>query len=70
MLPDEADDGLIGGDRRKTKVTSVTVIPNGSRDTEEPRNVTDRVLQLSRHFAEAAEEMMVKTCFMMPWLDT
>ncbi|CAF2055864.1 unnamed protein product, partial [Brassica napus] len=36
MLPDEAEDGLVGGDRRNTKVTSVTVILNGSGDTEEP----------------------------------
>ncbi|KAL0743116.1 hypothetical protein Bca4012_084629 [Brassica carinata] len=41
MLPDEAEDELVGGKRRKTKVISVTVILSGSGDTEEPRNVTE-----------------------------
>ncbi|XP_010481775.1 PREDICTED: uncharacterized protein LOC104760534 [Camelina sativa] len=38
LLPDEANDGLVGGDKGKTKVAGVAVIFGVRRDAEEPGN--------------------------------
>ncbi|KAL0710952.1 hypothetical protein Bca4012_017930 [Brassica carinata] len=65
MLLHEAEDELVGGKRRKTKVISATVILSGARHggaKKRHREFSNRAYILWK----AAVGMMVKTRFMMP----
>ena len=52
LLPDEAEDGLVGGDWGEAEVLGVGALLSRSGDAEEPGDVADGVLELGGHLAE------------------
>ncbi|PON53440.1 hypothetical protein PanWU01x14_201600 [Parasponia andersonii] len=51
LFPYEAENRLVGGDGRQSQVPIISSIGRG-RDTEEPGDISYRILELRRHFPE------------------